>query len=85
MTKEISGIPADKFHWRRNYGWTSVEELGFMPREFFSFSPVTNRVKHFVINTEDPGYEDHWDGEMVKFIDTEKKFFITITYEKPWL
>ena len=85
MTKEISGIPADRFKWKGNHGYTTVDKLGFMPGEFFSFSPKTMRIKHFKIDQEDAGFEDHWDGVMCKFVDSEKKFSITIHYEEPWI
>ncbi len=85
MTKEISGIPADRFKWKGNHGYTTVDQLGFMPGEFFSFSPKTMRIKHFKIDQEDAGFEDQWDGVMRKFVDSEKKFSITIHYEEPWI
>lgn len=38
-------------------------------------------IKEFNIDTEHPGYEDHWDGEFVKLVDSDRKVFLTITAE----
>ena len=85
MTKEISSIPADQFKWKGCYGYTCVDKLGYMPNNFFCISPKTMRIKHFTVNEQDPGYEDQWDGVVRRFVDDERKLFIDVHYEEPWL
>jgi len=79
MTKEIPFYSASKFSWQGNHGLSSYSKLGCMPRGFFCLSPKTGAIKEFEIDRECPGYEDHWDGEFVKLVDSERKYFITIT------
>ena len=81
MNKEIPFYPATKFQWQGNHGTTTYTKLGYMlfAHSFFCVSPKTGAIKKFEIDTECPGYADHWDGEFVKLVDSERKYFITIT------
>ena len=79
MTKEIPFYPATKFQWQGNHGVATYSKLGCMPHRLFCISPKTGAIKEFEIDRECPGCEDSWDGEFVKLVDSERKYFITIT------
>lgn len=79
MTKEIPFINADRIEWSGSHGHSTYTKLGCMPSRLFCISPRTGAIKEFTIDTQCPGYEDHWDGEFVKLVDSDRKLFLTIT------
>ena len=80
MTKEIPFFNADKFEWEGSHGRSTFTKLdcGTFTR-CFCISPKTGAIKEFNIDTQCPGYEDHWDGEFVKLVDSDRKIFLTVT------
>lgn len=81
MTKEIPFFSASRFEWDGSHGRSTLTKLGCMPSRCFCISPRTMAIKEFTIDTEHPGYEDYWDGEFVKLVDSDRKLFLTITSE----
>lgn len=79
--KEVPCYSADKFKWSNKHGSTTQSELGNWPLRFFCQSPRTKSLKYFTLDTQDPAYEDQWDGEFRRYADNDRKLFITISSE----
>tara|TARA_R110000868_G_scaffold103681_5_gene285350 strand:+ start:2984 stop:3226 length:243 start_codon:yes stop_codon:yes gene_type:complete len=68
----------NQFSWHGTHGHSTFSELGCMPSKFYVISSRTGLMKFFALDTECPGYEDHWDGEFVRLVDADRKVFITV-------
>ena len=66
---------SNSFAWKGKRGVAEVSELfnewHRPPNSFSIKSEKTGDVKHFVIDTQSPGYEDGWDGEYWCFTDND--------------
>jgi hypothetical protein len=84
MNKSIDTVQASKFTWSNNYGKATVAELGlkFLPHRLDVRSDRTGEVKHFSLDQQDPSFEDHWDGELVKLVDANREIFLAVFWEE---
>lgn len=74
-------VDGSLFEWSNNHGYSTSSKLGFMPKQLCVRSQKTGKVLNFSINRNDPMAEDGWDGELIKFVDDDKKVFLTIWYD----
>lgn len=70
----MKNFSSDQFTWKGNRGVAEISELlgGGKYESIHTFtitSARTGQVRTYELDSNDPGYEDGWDGEMKVYTD----------------
>lgn len=70
----MKNFSSDQFTWKGNRGVAEISELlnGGKYESFHTFtitSARTGQVRTYELDSNSPGYEDGWDGEMKVYTD----------------
>ena len=69
----MKNFSSDQFTWKGNRGVAEISELlngGFESIHMFTITSArTGQVRTYELDSNDPGYEDGWDGEYKVYTD----------------